>query len=237
MSEPGTDPFADLALPPGTPLQVEEGVDTYPLAAIGTLDPRNAMADVLAAYLRCATFRRGGGDIPIEKPFALKRVDPFWPDPKKDIAYPSASIIDNAAIPYEAHALTPTALEETWGSFDPPGTKCTVLWKTGEAVAVFQVDYWTTEDPTREAIGARLPSLFNPGEGRRGVVLSGDPRYFRRPVRATLLSNQRMDTEKAVFERERRLMTLVRCEVDVVHLRKAVELQPRMVLRDGDPED
>lgn len=233
MPEPGTDPFADLALPPGTPLQVVKGRDTYPLAAIGTLDPRNAMAEVLAAFLRCAEFRRGGGDIPIDKLFRLKRVEPEWPDPKKDIVYPSASIIDNANIPYEAHSLTPTALEETWGSFE----KDTVLWKTAEAVADFQVDYWTTDTPTREAIAARLPSLFNPGEGRSGVVLSGDPRYFRRPVRATLLNNQRMDTENAVFERERRLMTLVRCEVDVVHLRKAVELQPKMVLRDGDPED
>lgn len=233
MPEPASDPFADLELPAGTPLQVVEGPDTFPLAAIGTLDPRNAMAEVLAGFLRCATFRRGGGDVPIEKPFVLKRVEPFWPDPKLDIAYPSASIIDNANIPYEAHSLTPTALEGTWNSFDP----CTVLWKTAEAVAVFQVDYWTTEDPTREAIAARLPSLFNPGEGRAGVVLSGEPRYFRRPVRATLLNHQRMDTENAVFERERRLMTLVRCEVDVVHLRKAVELQPRMVLRDGDPED
>ena len=233
MPEPATDPFADLALAPGTPLQVVEGTDTFPIAAIGSLDPRNAMAEVLAAFLRCATFRRGGGDIPIEKPFSLKRVEPEWPDPKLDIAYPSASIIDNANIPYEAHSLTPTALEETWNSFAP----CTVLWKTAEAVAMFQVDYWTTEAPTREAIAARLPSLFNPGEGRAGVVLSGEPRYFRRPVRATLLNHQRMDTENSVFEKERRLMTLVRCEVDVVHLRKAVELQPKMVLRDGDPED
>lgn len=233
MPEPGTDPFADLALPPGTPLQVVEGRDTYPLAAIGTLDPRNAMAEVLAAFMRCAEFRRGGGTTRVDKPFRLKRVEPEWPDPKKDIAYPSASIIDNANIPYEPHSLTPTALEDTWGSFGD----CTVLWKTAEAVAVFQVDYWTTDTPTREAIAARLPSLFNPGEGRTGVVLSGDPRYFRRPVRATLLNHQRMDTENAVFERERRLMTLVRCEVDVVHLREAVGLQPKMVLRDGDPEE
>lgn len=228
-----SDPFADLDLPPGTPLQVVEGPDTFPLAAIGTLDPRNAMSEVLAAFLRCAEFRRGGGDIPVAKPFALERVEPFWPDPKQDIAYPSASIIDSGPIPYEAHALTPTPQEGTFGSFGP----CTVLWKTAEAVSEFQVDYWFTEDPTREAVAARLPSLFNPGEGRAGVVLSGDPRYFRRPVRATLLSNRRMDTENTVFERERRLMTVVRCEIDVVHLRKAVEFQPRMVLREGDPEE
>lgn len=223
MSERATDPFADLNTPPGTVLQVVEGSDTYPVAGISSLDPRNAMSSVLAAFLRAAEFVRDGGNASSEC-FALKRVEPVWPDPKKEIKYPSASIVDSTGIPYEAHSLTPTALEETWDSFAPG----TVLWKTAEAVATFQVDYWCTDDPTREAIGARLPSLFNPGEGRIGVVLAGESRYFRRPVRATLLNHERMDTQDAVFDRERRLMTLVQCEVDVVHLRKAVELQPRV---------
>ena len=226
MSGSATDPFANLDLPPGTPLQVETGTDTFPLAAIGTLDPRNAMSEVLAAYLRCAVFKRGGG-IVNDKPFALERVLPEWPDPSRAMEYPSASIIDNARIPYEEHSLTPTALEETWNVFEP----CTALWKTSEAVSTFQVDFWTTDAPTREAIAARLPSLFNPGEARAGVVLSGDPRYFRRPVRATLLDHQRMDTEKTVFEHERRLMTAIRCEVDVVQLRKAVDLEPQVLLQ------
>lgn len=232
MTAPGSDPFAQEATAPGTPLQVEAGLDTYPLRAIGTLDPRNAMAEVLAAFLRCAVFKRNGGT-QASTDFVLKRVVPEWPDPKELIAYPSASVIDNSAIPYEAHALTPTALEGTWNSF----ADNTVLWKTAEAVAVFQVDYWTTDIPTREAISARLPSLFTPGEGRIGVVLAGEPRYFRRPVRASLLDNERMDTENAVFERERRLRTLVRCEVDVVQLRQAVELQPKMRLLDEDPPE
>lgn len=232
MAEPNTDPFARDDTPPGRPLFVEKGPRTYPLAAIGTLDPRNAMAKVLEAFLRCVVFRRGGGDVP-DKDFRLEQVNPFWPEPEKEIIYPSASIVDPEGVPYEMHSLTPTALEETFGSFG----EGTMLWKTGEAVARFQVDYWTNEDPTREAIAARLPSLFNPGEERAGVVLSGEPRYFRRPVRATLLANRRMDNEQAVYARERRIMTTVQCEVDVVQLRQAVELQPRMVLRDGDPED
>jgi len=234
MSHESTDPFAALDVAPGTPLQVVEGPDTFPLRALGTLDPRNAMAEVLAAYLRCARFQRGPGPRGgAPKPFALKRVEPFWPDPKQEIAYPSASILDPAGVPYEAHALTPTALEETLDVFAPG----TVLWKTAEAVAEFQVDYWCNDDPTREAIAARLPSLFSPGESRVGVVLSGDPRYFRRPVRATLTMHQRTDIEQAVFERERRLQTTVRCEIDVVQLRKAVRLQPHMRLVDGFSED
>ena len=228
MPARASDPFATAPTAPGTPLQVGEGPDTFPLEAIPTLDPRNAMCEVLAAFLLCACFRRGGGTIGADKPFSLERVEHEWPDPKQEIVSPSASIIDNAGIPYEAHSLTPTALEETWDSFAPG----TVLWKTGEAVATFQVDFWTTDAPTREAIAARLPSLFNPGEGRIGVVLAGEPRYFRRPVRATLVNNERMDTQDAVFDRERRLLTHVRCEVDVVQLRKAIELQPKQRLLD-----
>lgn len=228
-----TEPRTDLDLPPGTPLHVTPGVDTYPLAAIGSLDPRNAMAEVLAAYLRCAKFRRGGGDAGATKEFQLRRVEPVWPDPKSEVEYPSASIVSPAGVPYEAHSLTPTSLDRTWGAFAPD----TVLWKTGEAVAVFQVDYWCTDDPTREAILARLPSLFNPAEDRAGVVLSGDPRYFRRPVRATLMDHQRVDTADAVYERERRAMTTVQCEIDVVHLRKAVAFEPRVRLSGDEPDE
>jgi hypothetical protein len=222
----GTDPVARSTVALGTPLQVVVGPDTFPLAAIGTLDPRNAAAEALSAFLRCATFRRGGGVGVGDKPFALERVFAFWPDAKREIEYPSASITDAAGEPYSEHALTPTALEDSWDAYEPG----TVLWKTAEAALTFQVDYWCVDDPTREAIAARLPSLFSPDEGRTGLLLAGDPRYFRRPVRATLLEHERIDTEAAVFGRERRLRTTVLCDVDVVHLRCAVELRPRHVL-------
>ena len=225
---------------PGTPLFDSPG-DPFPLARIATLDPRNAMAEVLAAFLRNAKFVRGGGTA-ADTEFKLNEVEPEWPDPSVEIRYPTASIIDRAAIPYQAHALTPTPLEETWGQFDTgcfdpePGDreKLTVLWKTSEAVAEFQVDYWTNDKPTREAIAARIPSLFNPEEGRAGVVLAGEPRYFLRRVRATLLDNQRMDTAGTVYPNERRLMTVVLCEMDVVQLRVARELHPKLTL---DAED
>lgn len=218
----------------GTPLFVEKGLDTFPQAAVGTLDPRNAMAETVKAFLESACFLRGGGDA-TDTEFNLNDVALEWPDPSKELRYPTASIIDAGEVPYQAHALTPTALEETWGEFDKESgdPKCTVLWKTAEAVADFQVDFWTIDTPTREAIAARIPSLFNPSEGAIGVVLAGDPRYFHRTVRATLMNNQRMDTETTVYENERRLRTLVRCEIDVVHLRNAVELLPKVRLVDG----
>lgn len=228
------------ALPaPGTPIFGSPG-DPFPLAAIGTLDPRNAMAEVMAAFLLNTKFVRGGGKVPSTE-FQLNEVNPEWPDPDEDLRYPSATIIDTGPIPYEAHNLVPTALEETWGQFDngcfeeDPGDreKRTVLWKTAEAVAEFQVDFWADDRATREAIAARIPSLFNPEEGRAGVVLQGEPRYFHRLVRATLVDSQRMDTPAAVYPNERRLKAVVRCEVDVVHLRAAKELHPKVTLAEG----
>jgi len=218
-------------LAPGTALDVVVGPDTYPIARIGTLDPRNAMADALATFLRCATFRRGGGLV-ADEDFALERVEPWWPDPKFSIDYPSASIIEIDEIPYEAHALTPTPLEHTWHVYGDD----TVVWKTGEAVVSFQVDLWATDDPTREAMLARLPSLFNPGEGYAGVLLEGEAGYFRAPVRATLLEYERIDTPETVYGRERRALCVVRCEVDVLQLRCAVPLDPRvrLIVTEGD---
>ena len=206
-------------------LRTVVGSDTFPLAAIGTLGPRNAAAEVLVAYLRCAQFRRGGGTAN-DEPFALERVEPWWPDPKRGIAYPSASVIDGEKIPYEPQNFVPVALEHTWHVYGDD----TVVWKTGEAVIAFRLDFWCTDDPTREAIAARVPSLFNPGEGYVGVRLAGHPRYFGAPVRATLVGNRRVDTPESVYGRERNLACTVRCEIDVLQLRCAVPLDPRVRL-------
>lgn len=217
--------------PQGAPLYQEVGERTYPQVGQLTLDPRNAMAETLRAFLRCAVFLRGGGDGGEDLPFQLAEVYPHWIEYGTEIEYPSASIVDAGEVPYQAHNLVPSALEDTWDR-----DAGTVLWKLAEAVADFQVDYWCGDDPTREAIAAALPGLFNPSEERAGVVLSGDPRYFCIPVRATLMAHQRTDDTSTAPARERRLMTRVTCEIDVVQLRKAVELKPRMVLRDGFPE-
>ena len=206
----------------GSVLDAEEA---FPVAATNSLDPRNACANTLEGFFRCARFVRAGGTAP-DTLFRLDSIQRFWPSPQDTLCYPAASIIDTAPLPYEAHAFTPTALLDSWNVFAPD----TVLWKTSEMVCDFQVDFWATDDPTREAIAARLPSLFNPGESRAGVMLQGDKRYFNRPVRATLMNHQRADTEESVYENERRLQTTVRCEIDVVHLRCAIPLRPQVTL-------
>lgn len=224
----------DQSLPLGTPVDVVTGRYTYPLEALGAIDARKAMAETLMAFLGRADFRRAGGTA-ADDFFNLKRVWSTWPDPRQgDLEYPSASLSDPLSTTYGEHALTPTPLEDTVDVF----CAGTVLWKTAEANLDFQVDFWANDEPTRQAIAARLPSLFNPYEDRAGVILSGHPQYFFRRVRATLLNEpRRVDVEAAVYEGERRLLTLVRCDIDVVQLRTAVELNPVMKPTDGLPED
>lgn len=206
----------------GAELLVDDGAYRAPLAQIPTTDPRGALAEALRCYLRAATFLRWGGGAEPPKLFQLLRVDSEWPEPGVELTYPVATVLDAAGTDLIAHNLVPTPLEETWDRFG----RGTVLWKTGEAQADLQVDLWANDAPTREAIAARLPQLFAPDESRACAMLKGTPRYYDRPVRAQLISYRRADMEGAVYVRERRLVAVVRCTVDVVYLRCAVEFQP-----------
>lgn len=200
-------------IPPGT---------AYPTIEQPLIDARSAMAEALIAYLGRAEFCRWSGGVmdpetgrPVPNtPFRLSRVYRQWPEPDREMDYPVATVLDSDVGALEAFALVPAPLEET---FDPIARS--VIWKTAEAMSLFQVDVWCNDDPTREAIAATLPGLFAPGEDQYGVFLQGPPTYFSRPVRLTLESMQRMDTEASVYVRERRLMVQVRGHVDVVHRR------------------
>lgn len=198
-------------------------------------DARNACAEAVARYLLSATYRMWG-DEDINRRYELKEVFPVWPDPSKDLPYPCASIIEAGPSDHAAHSLTPTMLE---GSRDV-WCKGTVLWKTAELEATFQVDFWLNEDSQREAIAARLPSLFNPSEARAGVILEATERYFRSRVRATLGPEQRIDDANSTYVKERRLRYTVTCETDMVHLREAQPLEIRrgiLVIDEGDPPE
>lgn len=186
------------------------------------LDPRAACADALGAFLENLVFTRWGGETAANTPFNLKAVRREWPDPSVVLAYPSASIVDLEDDVLGAHALVPTPLEATYGVYGPG----TMLWKVAELRAAFQVDFWSDDNPTREAIAARLPSAFAPGEDGYRIVICGNCRYWSLPVRATLLRYRRMDTAASVYPRERRLMATVVCEVDAVDLRCATLVAP-----------
>lgn len=213
----------ELSKPIGTPLQAIVGPDRMPLGETPHLDARNAAASILSAYLQRIVFRSGGGE-QSDKDFRLNSVRPNWPEPEDRLDYPCASIDDGVSL-YDAHDLVPTMQEETYECFGPG----TVLWKTSELVVDFQVDFWSSVQAHREAISASLPRAFSPTERRAGVLLAGHPDYFLRPLRATLINSDQIDTSGTAFDRERRLRVTIRSEIDVVHLRRVVQLHPNVI--------
>lgn len=214
MTSPATAPEVGTVLGPSRP---------HELAAEATLDAEGNARAALAAYLAVARFRRWGGDDPHDDvAFGFAQVLEEWPEADRELEYPAASIIPAGEPMQDGHSLSPTPLVDTLDCYG----EGTVLWKLAELVLTFQVDVWATEALTRAAVAARLPGLFAPGEDGGRVVLAGSPRYFGRPVRASLQSMRRMDTVAGVWARERRLMARVRCETPVVELRRAARLEP-----------
>ncbi len=198
----------------------------YPLMRVARTDAQQAARSTLAAFLQRQTFVIGAGDDGKETPFNLKNVLAKFPR-NTDLDYPVASITVPTS-DQQAHNLSPTPLEYTWNRYAPNS----VLWKTAELVADFQVDFFCSDEPTQEGIAAALPAFFNPREDAAGVILEGPRAYWCLPVRCSLMGDpQRFgDTEEAVFAGERRLLVKVRAELDVVHLRGAAALR-RPVLR------
>lgn len=208
----------------GTPLQASVGFDRFPLGPPPKLDARNAAAETLAAYLGQVVFVVDGRKADDSK-FRLNEVLANWPEAEVQLDYPAASI-DGEAAPYEAHNFVPTMLEDTFNCYG----EGLVLWKTGELILDFQVDFWTNTEADRQAISAGLPRIFNLTEIRSGVLLAGHPDYFGRAVRCTLMDTDRADESDTTFDRERRLRVMVRSEIDVVHLRQVSLLHPDVII-------
>lgn len=209
----------------GDPLQAEIGPDRFPLIGTPTVSARDAAANVLRAYLERIVFATAAGDGKPSKRWRLNEVRDSWPGPRDKLRYPAASI-DDAMVVEEEHSLVPTVIEDSCDCYGAG----TVLWKTAELSIEFQVDFWLNTEADRRAVDAGLPRIFSPTEGRSGVMLAGDPDYFDRSVRATLLSRERVNTSDAVYAHERRLRAGIRCDVAVVHLRGATVLQPQHIL-------
>jgi len=225
----------------GRPLYIDEVRRTMP-ATVAVLGPRVAMGETLAEYLRCAVFRVMGDPGP-SRDFALEKVFPEWPDARQALPYPCASVIE-ATDTFHEQQFTPHPDSSSIGVWDclvgyaaDPAFPKTVLWRTAEATCDFQVDFWTSALADRQAVEAQLGYLFNPGQERTGVLLGGHPKYYAQPVRATLISHRQIDEEDAVYPNERRLQTIIRCQVAVVDLRIAVLLTPRTTVEATDPNE
>ncbi len=203
-----------------------------PKGPLPLLDPRGAAAYALRRYLECLEFRRWGGEAP-DTFFKLKKIYDEWPEPDKLLDYPAASIVDAAAVESGAHSFTPTPLEDTWHKYG----ENTVLWKVSEAEIRFQLDFFTDDAPTREAIAALMPRIFSPANGERtGIVLCGSDHYYGRTTRVTLLRYRRMDNPSSAYPRERRLMVELRAEIDEVDLRCSTPFAPRVIVNPVGPD-
>ena len=215
------------ARPVGAPIVPEGlGVTIVPTDAV---DPEQAASSVLAAYLASLEFtvnnRAPLADPPqIPQTFRFKEVFDEWPEADRELPYPCASV-GAADVAYGAHSLVPTPVEGTFGIYDVPGAMVgSVLWKTAELDAEFQIDVWTRDTARREAVIARMSSAFAPVEGTSRVMLTGTPSYWNLPVRASLTSVRRVDEPDPVYSHERRAVVRVQVGIDVVDLRCATLL-------------
>lgn len=202
---------------PGSPLVAVIGPDRFPLVGQPRIGARDACAATLRAYLMNIEFQNDHGKDLKRNKWRLNDILEGWPDSKKKLEYPSASIV-----PAEAsdHMVQPEAQEESLDFFGQD----TVLWKTSEIEVDFQVDFWTNTEADRRAVDANISRIFNPSETRNGILLAGDERFFYSIVRATLIGTEKIDDSQSSFEGERRLRTIIKCEMDVVHLRSVKQL-------------
>lgn len=214
-----------MSEPIGTLLHATVGIDRMPLAEEPPVDAARAAGLTLKAYLEQAVFCIPGSP-PVR--FKLEAVRAEWPEDFTELRYPAAGMT-YPTVERGAHALTPTMLEESFGQFG----RNTVLWKTAELSIRIQLDFWCSNKPERVAIAAALPALFSPTEDRVGIIVAAGPGYYDREVRFTLLEAERVDTADTVERRDRQLRTLILADIDEVHLRRVVPLQP--VIRLAEP--
>lgn len=218
------------------------------VAHANRMGPRTAMAKALAAYLEKVWWYVDGDESVQDTRFRLNPIAEEWPSADEELDYPTASIVEAGETEQHPSGFVPTPLEETWGTFDElaglsgvPGK--TVLWKEADAVASFQVDFWTNSKPDRQAIEAQIASVFSPGQDRYGVLVEGPKLYYSRPCRFTLETHKNDDTKVTAFVNERRLRCSVTGECDIVSLRMATmtTVQPACVEvtdpNDPPPED
>lgn len=215
--------------PVGAPI-VADGRGTFPVPN-DAIDPEQAIAKVLAAYLLSLTFNVNNRT-PLSNPpqitqqFRLEEVFDEWPESDTELPYPCASILAPETA-YDAHAFTPTEVEGTFGLYDVAGaTSGTFLLKTAEVDLTYQVDIWTRDVAKREAVIARMQSAFAPEDNVSRVMLTGTPSYWNLPVRCALEGIRRVDTANAVYSHERRAVLSIRGTVSVVDLRCATLLDP-----------
>lgn len=202
------------------------GAPAMPAAVQGMMGPVTAMRKALAAYLLKATFRVDGGADIRDSLFQLEKALDHFPRSSEELVYPCVSIIE---MPETTHdqPLSPEPLEDTLGTFDSmigatgEGDPKTCLWALGEAETMLQVDFWTNNDPDRQAIEGELANLFMPEEGRSSVVLEAPELYFGTGIEFEVMAQHHDDSAVFTQRNERRLRCVVAATCAIVSLRMA----------------
>lgn len=207
------------------------GTGRMPLSSLRGSSPEDAALEALACYLeKMVFFVPSSSGTPIS--FKLVSVQREWSneDEEKDEPSASISIITNER---QHHNFVPTFRDN---SFDKYGAG-TVLVKTNEREIMFQIDFWVTNKPERQAISAAIDEYFTPEEGRYGVMIQGPSSYWDEPIRFVLDSNrgtERLDSSEGALTRDRRLLVRVIANIDDLQLRKVSELSPIIKMQADD---
>lgn len=206
----------------------------YQGARAPAMDSRSAASEALIAYLKnaCFSVRTLVKDAE-PREFRFTTVSREWPEPSKELITPTLTVLDFEPTMQDAWGLVPAPLEDTLDVFGD----CTVLWKTAELIAQAQVEFWLGNEPEREAVAAKLPTLFAPAEDEWGVRLQTPPDYFCRVARFSLMSMQRMDDANTIYPRERRLSCRIGVQLDEVQLRSAPRTRLTVDMRVKQPDD
>jgi len=223
-------------MPVGALLQADVGARRMPLAIPRLMEPRDAAAIALCKYLEAAVWTVRAKDSTKQTKFKLNYCNPEWPNEDDEINYPCAAVTVIAE-ERDAHNFVPTIIEDSWNKY----AANSVLWKTSERDILFQVDFWVTNKPERQAIAAGLDEYFCPTEIRYGAMIEGPSEYWSQPVRFVLDSargTERLDNSAMVFGRDRRLLARIRASIDDLQLHVAMPLDPRisMSVDDAPPE-
>lgn len=203
------------------------GGGRMPLAAMRQSSPEDAAREALATYLERMVFLipSAAGNVT----FSLNSVTREWANEDEEKDEPCASIVE-VTNERQHHHFVPTFRDSSW-NLHGPGT---VLVKVNERKILFQVDFWVTDKPQRQAIAAALDEYFCPEEGRIGVMIEGPSNYWSEPIRFRLDSMrgaERIDSSESAMVRDRRIIARVVAEIDDLQLRTVSELDPRVSLQ------
>lgn len=201
--------------------------DTYPpnrppARSEQPVDARTGALKALKTYLTGVVYYLPQGE---DKPLLPFQVEPDnflikAPDGEHAMKSPSIVVV-GAPAKEEAHALTPTVLEETRDQFG----KGTVLVWQHTYVETIALEVWASSEPMVRAVAAGLESGFSPIEGRAGLLLRC-PDYYGTTARFLLTGRDNYNESDAGLNR-RRAQFKVDLDINVVRLVRANPLIPQ----------